>query len=152
MRSFKKMPRLNEVTDDQLLLANTGEASEFGFPLRGGTTPFAGNIRMLEERPAIDAELERRFSDLAREWERDTGHLSTMTDILLHPSHFAIVGLGQRALPLILRELGKRDGHWFTALAAIAGESVATDQMTYDQAIDTWLAWGRAKGHLDVRG
>jgi hypothetical protein len=107
---------------------------------------------MFEERPpTVDVQPEREFRALAAEWSRDTGHLSTMADILLHPAHFRIVGLGGKALPLILKEAAKRKGYWFTALAAITGESVASDEMSYDQAVDAWLAWGVSKGYLDVR-
>ena len=145
MRSFRKMP--NDTTADRVSLLRMDGVSEVSARLEERTISSVVHVRMLEEPPSI----EREFRNIADEWRRDTGHLSTMTDILLHPAHFRIVSLGRRALPFIMSEVKQRRGHWFTALAAITGESIAADAMSYDQAVDAWLSWGRANGYVDAR-
>lgn len=41
----------------------------------------------------------------------------------MHPAYQQIIGMGEKALPLILRDLRDRPtGHWFWALNAITGE------------------------------
>ena len=96
-----------------------------------------------------DRVAERKFQALSAQWRQGTDHLSTMTDIVLHHAHLQIIGMGDKALPYILRELSEgRQGHWFTALSSITGESVASDDMSYDEAVRAWLQWGHNKGYL----
>ena len=62
----------------------------------------------------------------------------------------AIVGMGERALPLIFQELARSRGHWGWALTAITGASVTTTAQAGDiRAIsDAWLRWGRARRYI----
>lgn len=101
--------------------------------------------------PELPSATGARFSDLAAQWHRETDHLSTMTDIILHPAFLQIIGMGEIALPFILKELEEtRSGHWFTALESIAGERIATDEMSYDEAVRAWLQWGHQRGYVGV--
>ncbi|MCI0387582.1 MAG: hypothetical protein MOB07_02260 [Acidobacteria bacterium] len=62
------------------------------------------------------------FQELANQWRRETAHLSLAIKKVMHPAYQRIIGLGPDAVPLILRELQRRSGHWFWALKAITGE------------------------------
>ncbi len=94
------------------------------------------------------SELAQRFAEFAGKWRRETAVLSNVHRIILHPAYQRIIGLGPDAVPLILKELSQRSGHWFWALHAITGEDPVTSGATFKEAVDTWLNWGRAKGYV----
>ena len=68
----------------------------------------------------------------------------------LHPGHLKIIGMGEPALPLILREMRDRGGHWFLALESIAGENPILDEHCGYVPLmkEDWLQWGRERGYL----
>jgi hypothetical protein len=70
------------------------------------------------------------FQELANQWRRETAHLSLAIKKVTHPAYQRIIGLGLDAVPLILRELQRRSGHWFWALKAITGEDPAQPEDT----------------------
>lgn len=89
--------------------------------------------------------LERKFRRLAEQWRKDTGHLSVTFKKAMHPAYQQIIGMGEAAIPFILRELRERPtGSWFWALNAINGdeEDPAKDADDIDSAIEAWLRWG----------
>jgi hypothetical protein len=90
------------------------------------------------------------FAELASTWRSETGHLSSITQKAIHPAYQRIIGMGERALPLILRELQARRGHWFWALHAITGEDPVPpeDAGDVDKMRDAWLELGRIRGWL----
>ena len=65
---------------------------------------------------------EVKFFKLKTEWEEDTAFFSSDTDIALHPAYQQIIGMGKKAIPLILSEMKKKRGQWFWALKSITGE------------------------------
>ena len=89
-----------------------------------------------------------RFADLVRRWREETAFLSSSTAQAAHPAYQQIVGMGPGALPLILRELEDRGGHWFWALKAITGvDPVPPEERGRVQAMgQAWLHWGREQG------
>jgi hypothetical protein len=48
--------------------------------------------------------LSQRFQVLADQWRRETGHLSLMSDIVLHTAYQQIIGMGKPAIALILHK------------------------------------------------
>jgi hypothetical protein len=88
------------------------------------------------------------FAFHASKWRRDTKHFSSVTKIVMHPSYLRIIGMGLKAIPLILEELTKRKDHWLIALNAISGEDPAVSGSTFQQAVDAWISWGKSKGYL----
>jgi hypothetical protein len=93
-------------------------------------------------------ELAGQFEELARQWRRETAHLSSVSKMAMHPAYQRITGLGPAALPLILRELKRKPGHWFWALNAISGEDPAQPGDNFPQAVAAWLRWGEERGYL----
>jgi hypothetical protein len=63
-----------------------------------------------------------RFADLTEIWRTETAYLSSTTAIVRHPAYREIIEMGSAAVPLILRELARRPGHWGPALAQITGD------------------------------
>lgn len=90
----------------------------------------------------------QEFNNLVQKWKEDTIFMSSVTQMAMHPSYQRIIGMGQPALPLILRELRENPSHWFWALEAITGENPAEDAITFDEGVEKWLNWGRARGHI----
>lgn len=95
--------------------------------------------------PANEAD----FLRLANLWRKDTAMLSSLSKKVTHPAYQRIIGMGPTALPMILREMKRKPGHWFWALDAITqGESPAEGCETFAEATAAWIKWGEAKGVL----
>lgn len=92
------------------------------------------------------------FTQLAEEWRAETGHLSSATQIAMHPAYQRIIGLGEPAIPLILEALRERGGQWYWALNAITNASpVPADQEGRVQGMnEAWLDWGARHGYIDT--
>jgi hypothetical protein len=65
--------------------------------------------------------LEERFLLLVEQWQRETGMLSLVQKMVIHPAYQRIIGMGQPVVPLILRELEREPDHCFWALESITG-------------------------------
>jgi hypothetical protein len=92
--------------------------------------------------------LEADFQLLAKQWRKETAIHSSLTRKVMHPAYQRIIGMGPSVLPLILRELARKPGHWFWALNAISGEDPVGEDADFEAAVDAWLGWGRDKGLL----
>jgi len=94
------------------------------------------------------ASLSAQFQALANQWKAETALLSSTSALVAHPAYQAIIGLGPRVIPLLLRELEEEPVHWFEALKAITGEDPVPPEhwgRIPAMAAD-WLAWGRSRG------
>ena len=98
---------------------------------------------------AGDADVVETFRTLSTRWRSETGHLSIVQQKVMNRSYLEIIGLGRPALPLLLRELQERPAFWFLALSSIARENPVRPGATFDQAVNDWLAWGRARELID---
>ena len=94
--------------------------------------------------------LETRFRALADQWHWETGPLSSSTAIAAHPAYQEIIGMGPAVIPLVLRELQERGGHWFAALRALSGENPVPREYAgrIPKITELWLEWGREKGYI----
>jgi len=90
-----------------------------------------------------------KFLTLKADWEIETAHLSSITEIAMHPAYQQIIGMGRVSIPLILSEMKKKPGHWFWALKSITGEDpVLPAQRGRIKAMtEAWLRWGKAQGY-----
>jgi hypothetical protein len=97
----------------------------------------------------VTIDLSQRFESLAAQWRRETGHLSLMSDIVLHTAYQQIIGMGKPAIELILQDLKKQPDHWFWALRSITGENPIQpdDRGRVPQMAEAWLEWGRQHGY-----
>ena len=89
------------------------------------------------------------FQQLADRWEEDTLYLSNPRQIVQHPAHQEILGMGTTAVPLILERLKDRGRHWFSTLRAItAADPVpAQDRGNVSAMTEAWLDWGKRNGY-----
>jgi len=97
--------------------------------------------------------LEHAFRAQVDRWKDETGHLSSLTKAIAHPSYLRIIGLATESTRaqierLLLKELQSEPDHWFPALAAISGEDPVHPDDDFDAAVVAWLKWGEAKGLL----
>lgn len=93
------------------------------------------------------------FRKTVQEWKQSTGHLSSITKAISHPSYLRIIGLAKLSNDheiesLLLHELSEEPDHWFAALTAITGEDPVRPEHDFDQAVEAWLQWGRGRGIL----
>lgn len=89
------------------------------------------------------------FKRLAQQWKLERPRGADVTDMVMHPAYQRIIGLGPRAVPLILAQLEREPAHWFWALHAITGaDPVPTEsQGRLREMSDAWIAWGRKQGY-----
>lgn len=113
-----------------------------------GTTP--ARLNETASKLKTGGPVEQKFSTLAEEWRKETGHLSSITQKVMHPAYQRIIGMGPVALPLILRELERRPSHWFWALNVITDEDPVPDEDAgiISKMADAWIRWGKEKGLL----
>lgn len=92
----------------------------------------------------------KKFEALAQEWKMSTAHLSSITEISMHPAYQQVIGMGEKAVPFILREMAVSPNQWFWALKAISGDDPvpAEHRGRIKLMTEDWLAWGRAKGYF----
>ena len=99
---------------------------------------------------ANPAALAIRFRALADQWRWETGPISSSSEIAAHPAYQEIIGMGPPAIPLVLRELQEKGGHWFAALRALSGENPVPREYAgrIPKMREHWLEWGREKGYI----
>jgi hypothetical protein len=92
---------------------------------------------------------EAKFQRLAAAWLAETAHVSSTSDLVAHPAFQEIVGMGAVVVPLLLRELEKRTGHWHRALRRITGADPVPkeDRGNIGKAAEAWLRWGKEHGY-----
>lgn len=101
--------------------------------------------------PKIQSEIEQKFLQLAAQWQKETSVMSSISMKSMHPSYQRIIGMGHNVVPLILRELKRKPGHWFWALTAITGEDPISpdDAGDIEKMTKTWLEFGKRQGYFE---
>jgi hypothetical protein len=71
--------------------------------------------------------------------------------MVMHPAYQQIIGMGERVVPVLLRELERRPNHWFWALKAITRQDPVPDEARgdFDAMVGAWLRWGRTQGYIN---
>jgi hypothetical protein len=94
--------------------------------------------------------LEQEFHNLADQWRRETRMLSSDSDIAANFAYYQIIGMGEKALPLIFREMQERGGRWFLALRAITRQNPVSpeDRGNVRRMTQAWLEWGRQHNYV----
>jgi len=102
--------------------------------------------RARQHQPTI-AESAARYRKYADWWYVDTQVQSSIQDKVLHPAYLRIIGMGDAAIPFILRDLRDRPAQWFVALASIADTDPVRPGDSFSAAVEKWLRWGRKQGY-----
>jgi hypothetical protein len=92
---------------------------------------------------------EEKFDALVKEW-RNLRQPGSSTAPLVNDAYGQIVAMGQEAVPLLLREVERQSGHWFTALTWITGVNLATPATRGNirELRKAWLQWGKDNGRI----
>lgn len=91
-----------------------------------------------------------KFQNLVTTWKKDTIFLSSSSEKFSHPAYLKIIGLGEPAVSLILKEMKENGGHWFLALRSITDEDPvnSADAGKIKKMTEAWLQWGMQNGYL----
>jgi hypothetical protein len=93
----------------------------------------------------------KEFHALATRWRTETIHVSSIPDLIMHPSYQQILRLPKdQVIPLILRELRDNGGFWYPALHALtdANPVSESDMGNVRKMTEAWLQWGMSEGWL----
>jgi hypothetical protein len=95
-------------------------------------------------------EVRAKFRRLADQWLDETQVVSSLTEIVLHPAYQQVIGMGEAAVPLIMRELEDEPAPWFWALQSITGENPVPqeDAGQFRKMAAAWVNWGRGRGYV----
>ena len=91
----------------------------------------------------------QEFYNLASKWREEVQYSSSIVEICMSPSYQKIIGMGEKILPLIFRELAVRPDHWFWALKSITGaDPIQSHQRgKISEMARAWLNWARENGY-----
>jgi hypothetical protein len=90
------------------------------------------------------------FRQLVDEWRAERGARSSTTEILLSRAYQSIIGLGEKAVPLILAEMeseGDDPDQWFYALQVLthANPVIEDDEGDFQAMARAWINWARRR-------
>jgi len=95
--------------------------------------------------------LEQKFQEQANKWQRETQHLSSPGQRMMHPSYQAILGMGnenrREIIRLMIRDMQQHRRPWFWALSYLAQDNPVSqsDAGNTDKVIKAWVDWGKAQ-------
>ena len=95
-----------------------------------------------------------KFRDLISAWHQERGAMSSITEMSSCPSYQSIIGMGDLATPLLLKQLrseGDEPDQWFWALRAITqcNPVPEDEQGDYLKMAVRWIEWGKQNGHAN---
>ena len=101
----------------------------------------------LFERHGVESE---EFQELVEGWHIERGTRSSTTEIVLCAAYQAIIGMGPRAIPLILAQMeaeGEHPDQWFWALQVLtkADPVKEEDEGNFRKMARAWLEWARLR-------
>ena len=122
---------------------------------------YASGSKVLQETNLVNAyvpfiptfrvkdETERIFESLMMRWRNERVESSSGMEVFLNDAYQKIIGLGERAVPLILRELERGPDHWFWALVAITRQNPVPNSFKGNMTMmrQFWLNWGQRQGY-----
>jgi hypothetical protein len=102
-------------------------------------------------------DLEGRLRQQAEQWDRETAHLSSPLQRMMHPSYQAIMGMSaesaedkRNVIRFLLRDMNQNRRDWLLALSYLTDENPINpkDSGKTDKMIMSWMKWGEEKGLL----
>jgi hypothetical protein len=98
------------------------------------------------------AEIQKKFQALVKEWRRERGAMSSITEMAMLPPYQRIIGMGEAAIPLIIAQLKSESDEpdqWFWALMAITQANPVNreDQGNFLNMAQSWLKWAEDAGY-----
>lgn len=93
------------------------------------------------------------FNRLMLRWDKERPRGTDLMAMAEHPIFQSVVGMGQRAIPLLIREIGRRPrAPWLVALNTITGDNpvAAEDEGKIKSMAAAWIRWGNERGCTSV--
>jgi hypothetical protein len=92
------------------------------------------------------------FQQLVQQWHKERGATSSITQMAMCSSYQRIIGMGEKAIPFILRQLENEaddPDHWFWALQALTREDPVAEDARGDmrEMARVWLDWAYMAGY-----
>ena len=108
---------------------------------------FQSIVRESNSLDAPDSDIRNEFNRLVDEWKTGRRRGADVAQMTAHPAYQQIVGMGERAIPLILEELERQADHWFPALHELTGTSPVPEESKGNLAKmrQAWLDWGKTR-------
>jgi len=90
------------------------------------------------------------FNRFVEKWRTERGVSSSTTELILNRNYQSIIGMGQKAIPLILAQMeseGDDPDQWFFALQVLTGANPVPEEDDGDfQAMArAWIQWARRR-------
>jgi len=104
---------------------------------------------------AATAALEQRFREQAEKWGRETAHMSSPLQKMMHPSYQAILGMSAESpqnkreiIRFMLKDLKTSYREWSLALSYLTQQNPIhpKDYGKTDKIIAAWINWGEGQG------
>jgi len=109
------------------------------------------SITQVLDRMEKSLTLEQRFQEQALKWQRETQHLSSPGQRMMHPSYQAILGMGnenpREIIRLMILDMQQHRRPWFWALSYLAQDNPVSqsDAGKTDNIVKAWVDWGKAQ-------
>ena len=105
-------------------------------------------LELAEAFAEAESQLAQEFRNLAETWKSETAHISSISQIVMHPCYQKIIKMGLDVVPLLLKDLQETKSFWFWALTSITEEDpiAPEDAGNVPKMTDAWLRWGRERG------
>lgn len=100
---------------------------------------------------AQEPTLQERFFEQTKKLRRETQHLSSPGQIMMHPSYQAILGMGNdhrnEVIELMIADMAKNRTPWFWALSYLAQDNPVSqsDAGNTDKMIKAWVNWEKVR-------
>lgn len=93
---------------------------------------------------------EDEFIELSTKWKKETAHYSTMFHKLINPNYLKIIGMGERVVKFILKDLQRSPELWHEALYYITKENPVSPQDMNDifKIQKAWVEWGKKRNKI----
>lgn len=87
-----------------------------------------------------------QFQNLVKQWREERGATSSLTKAAMMPAYLQIIGMGPKAVPLIIAQMrSERDDpdQWFWALESITGVDPTKEEDQGDnfKLAQSWFKW-----------
>ena len=111
-------------------------------------SPYRGILSTVSEPTDASAQIE--FRHLVETWREERGATSSIMKMVICPSYQRIIGMGEKAVSPILRQLeeeGDDPDMWFWALQMITGQNPVHVAAQGDMRAmaDAWLDWAETR-------
>jgi hypothetical protein len=109
------------------------------------------SLAQVLDRMEKNLSLEQRFQAQADKWQKETQHLSSPGQRMMHASYQAILGMGnenrREIIRLMIRDMQQHRRPWFWALSYLAQDNPVSqsDAGNTDKTIKAWVDWGKAQ-------